>query len=236
MSTTSTTGHVLRDERTRIDGALGDHAVERRRDDRVLERDAQLVEPGLRLSGSGRAPDRPARARRRSATRCRRASACGSSCRSNRLRDRSSVGLGELQLGFALADRRDRDLLCGLGLLDLLEQLVVFELGDASGRGSRGRRGGHVTSCSRPAARGDTETVASPIRLPTTVNCSADRLDGSTCPSSTVSGALGRRSCPPPPRRPPAPAAADAPTGAARRLPLRRQRSADAALPLKVPV
>ena len=49
------------------------------------------------------------------------------------------VGFGQLELGFALTDGRQRDLLSGFGLLDLFEELVILDLRDALAHGSRDR-------------------------------------------------------------------------------------------------
>ena len=75
MSTTSATGRLLRHECAGIDVRLGDEAVHGRRDHRVRQVDAQLVEPRLRLRWSAHARDRAARALPDSALRCRPASA-----------------------------------------------------------------------------------------------------------------------------------------------------------------
>ena len=120
---------VLADKRARIDGAAGDEAVDRRDDDRVLEVDAKLVEPRGRLVVL-RAREIELRDRRLVA----RLGVVERLLRQQLPREQVArplgVGLGELEVRFALPDGGARDLERRLLLLDLLLELEVFDLGD----------------------------------------------------------------------------------------------------------
>ena len=146
------------------------------------------------------------------------------------------VGLRQLQVGFALANRRLRHLLSGFGLLDLLLDVEVFDLGDALTAADAVAEL-HVD---RLEAAGGVAapptTVASPIRLPTTVISRLDRgpcglreLDRQRRPSelaaaeaATAAATAATAAAAAPLRRPLAAAAPPAPAGSPR--PDRRRR------------
>src|SRR6185436_15313731 len=177
---------VGRHEGAGVGRAPRHEAVHRRDDQRVLQVDAQLVEPRLRLVVL----------RPRQVERCLRRLVLRFRVVERLLRKQLplkevaralDVGLREIEVGLALADGRLGDLERRLGLLDLFANLLVLDPGDALGT---------------------TDTVWSPIRLPTTAS-SRSTSAWTTGASSTVSWPR------PPPRAPPPWRPAGAPPGAA---------------------
>ena len=214
MSTTSTHRRVLRHEGAGIDRARATtKPVTGETDDGVAEVDAQLVEARLRLRGSARARGRAAPPPTGSAPRCRRASASAAAaartgCASARRWSRAS---------FRSASRwrmvASETCCAASACLTCSWMLEVLDLGDPLAAGDAVAEAHGDTSRARPAARGATATVASPIRLPTTVICWPWIVAREAFASSTVSG--GRPNWPPP-KPPPPPAAAPPPPPAAR--------------------
>ena len=208
MSTTSTTGAFCADEGARVDGAPGDEAVDRRDDDGVGELDAQLVEAGLRLLALRAREVELRHARPDSAPRCRRASASAAAAAANRLRERSA-------LVWASCRSASRWRMVAATLPAPLPPASPARRSSKSSilamRWPRVTRSPSrtETSCSRPAARGATATVASPIRLPTTVSC-CDHRAARALASSTVIGGRSPAAAPLKPPPPPATAAAAA--------------------------
>ena len=78
------------------------------------------------------------------------------------------VVLRELQVGLPLPDRRLRHVVGRFRLLDLLDDLAIFDLGDRLSAAHRIAEL-HVHRSRRPWPRGTASTVAAPIRLPTTM-------------------------------------------------------------------
>ena len=224
MSTTSTTGAFCETNAPGIDRAARDEAVDRRRDDGVGEVDAQLVEARLRLRASARAPDRAARPPTGSALRCRRASAwaaAGARTGCASARRWSSASCRSASRWRIVAS----DTSCAASACLTCSRISKSSI--LAMRWPRFTRSPSRTlmSCSRPAVRGATATVASPIRLPTTVISSAidarvhlRELDrhrpASAAAAATKATAAGESAAaataqppPPPPRRPPRPSA-----------------------------
>ena len=121
---------VRRDVRARIHRAPRDEPVDRREDHGVLEREPQLVEARLRL--------RILCARQVERRLCRlilRFRIVERLLRQQLALEEVpralDVGLGEIQIGFALADGRLADLERRFGLLDLFANLLVLDARDA---------------------------------------------------------------------------------------------------------
>ncbi len=106
---------------------LADEPIDRRHDGGVGERDAQFFKPrgGLRELGTGEIELRD----RRGVSRIRIVEALfREQLPAVQVPRAFQVRVGELQVGFTLADRRLCDLVRRLGLLDLLDDLPVFDL------------------------------------------------------------------------------------------------------------
>ena len=212
MSTTSTTGAFWRDERARDRRVrLRDEAVHRRGDDRVAEVDPQLVEAGLRLRVLRACEIELRRRRPGSVDSLSSSVCCGSSCRSNRLRERSTLVFasvaGRLRAGGwsppTLPAAASACLTCSW-----MSKSSILAI-----RWPRLTRSPSltVTLCSRPAARGATDDR----RLANQVADDGDLArDGRLARGRQLHGhrraATGRRHGrrpPPPPPPPPPPAA-----------------------------
>ena len=214
MSTTSTTGAFWP---TNAPGSTA------RRATKPLTGETMTVLARLMRSSSSRAVDCVFCARARSSWATAdwyrasvSSSVCfGRSCRAKRLRERSALVSASWRSASRCLIVALRDFESRLLLFDLLLQLEVFDLGDAlSARHAIAEL--DRDSWSRPAARGTTATVASPIRLPTTTSCCMTDPRGPSRPQRS-SGPAG------PARGRPAESSA---TAGARRLDRRRAPAA----------
>ena len=213
MSTTSATGASLRHERAGIDVALRDETVHRRRDHRVRQIDAQLVEACLRLVGL-RAREIELRERGLIARLVVVQGLLRQQLTLEQAARAFDVGLGQLKVGFPLTNRRERDFLRRFGLLDLLDDLEVLDLGEAlTAVHAIAEPDRELLQTVRRSEARPT-TVASPMRLPTTViSCRKGRpvrlgqFDGQRAASAATpeapAGKTPTARNPPPPRRPP---------------------------------
>ena len=82
------------------------------------------------------------------------------------------VGLRQPEVGLALPDGRLRHVVGRFGLLDLLEHLAVFDLGERLAAAHLIAQLHADRLAAAPAPSGTASTVAAPIRLPTTSDVS----------------------------------------------------------------